>query len=70
MVVNDPCGIVCIIVTYLAIFYADYVVTRWIVLQSMPNRQDIYQLSLFSNTTFTFVYIFANNPKNPLNCLF
>lgn len=38
MVVNDPCGIACLIVTYLAIFYADYVVIRWIVLQTMPNR--------------------------------
>lgn len=37
-VVLDPCGIVCVIFTYLAIFYADYVVTRWILLESMQNR--------------------------------
>lgn len=36
--IKDPCGIVCILITYLAIFYADYVVTRWIILQTMQNR--------------------------------
>lgn len=36
--IKDPCGIVCITITYLAIFYADYVVTRWIILQTMQNR--------------------------------
>lgn len=33
--INDPCGIVCIFVTYLSIAYADYVVIRWIIL---PNN--------------------------------
>lgn len=36
--VKDPCGIVCVLVTYLAVIYADYVVTRWIILQTMQNR--------------------------------
>lgn len=35
--IKDPCGIVCIIVTYFAILYADYVVTQWIIVYSMPN---------------------------------
>lgn len=35
--VKDPCGIVCVFVTYLAVIYADYVVTRWIILQTMQN---------------------------------
>ncbi|KAK8741323.1 hypothetical protein OTU49_002615, partial [Cherax quadricarinatus] len=34
---GDPCGITCLILTYAAIFYADYVVINWIVLQTMFN---------------------------------
>ncbi|XP_045480619.1 palmitoyltransferase ZDHHC3 [Harmonia axyridis] len=37
MLVKDPCGIACIIITYSAIFYADYVVVKWIILQTMVN---------------------------------
>ncbi|KAK9891692.1 hypothetical protein WA026_015660 [Henosepilachna vigintioctopunctata] len=37
MFIKDPCGIACIIVTYIAIFYADYVVVKWIILQTMVN---------------------------------
>ncbi|XP_014220040.1 palmitoyltransferase ZDHHC3 [Copidosoma floridanum] len=37
MFVRDPCGILCIIVTYLAVFYADYVVVKWIVLYTMQE---------------------------------
>lgn len=35
--VRDPCGIICLIFTYLAVFYADYVVTRWIILLSFQD---------------------------------
>lgn len=35
--VRDPCGIVCLFVTYGAVFYADYVVVRWLILQTMPG---------------------------------
>ncbi|XP_037960111.1 palmitoyltransferase ZDHHC3-like [Teleopsis dalmanni] len=35
MFVRDPCGIVCLIITYGAVFYADYVVMRWIIMQTM-----------------------------------
>ncbi|XP_034943900.1 palmitoyltransferase ZDHHC7 [Chelonus insularis] len=37
MFVKDPCGIVCIFVTYVAVFYADYVVIRWIILHTMQD---------------------------------
>lgn len=36
-IVRDPCGIVCVLVTYLAVLYADYVVTRWIIMQTMHD---------------------------------
>lgn len=54
MFVRDPCGIVCIIVTYLALFYADYVVMRWIILHTMQDRLE----SFFSFLTFRFILPF------------
>lgn len=33
--IRDPCGIVCLVITYGAVIYADYVVLRWIILQTM-----------------------------------
>ncbi|CAG0899707.1 unnamed protein product [Darwinula stevensoni] len=33
----DPCGIICLFVTYAAVFYADYVIMRWVVLDTMAN---------------------------------
>lgn len=38
MIVKDPCGIVCVLITYLAVFYADYVIIKWVVLQTMVDR--------------------------------
>lgn len=38
---KDPCGIICIFITYAAVFYADYVVCRYLCLQ-------VYLLLLFS----------------------
>ena len=35
---GDPCGITCLILTYAAIFYADYVIVNWVVLQTMSTR--------------------------------
>lgn len=35
---KDPCGIICLLMTYLAVFYADYVVVKWIILQTLHNR--------------------------------
>ena len=34
---NDPCGFTCLIMTYAAVVYADYVVVHWIVLQTMAD---------------------------------
>lgn len=36
--IRDPCGIVCLVITYGAVIYADYVVLRWIILQTMEAR--------------------------------
>ncbi|GBN29156.1 hypothetical protein AVEN_198621-1 [Araneus ventricosus] len=33
----DPCGIICIILTYLAVFYADYAVVEWMVIPTMSQ---------------------------------
>lgn len=38
MFIRDPWGIVCIVITYLAVLYADYVVVRWIVLPTMSHK--------------------------------
>lgn len=35
--VKDPCGIICLIFTYVAVFYADYVVTQWIIVFSFAE---------------------------------
>ncbi|KAG8191560.1 hypothetical protein JTE90_021165 [Oedothorax gibbosus] len=33
----DPCGIICMILTYLAVFYADYAVVKWMVIPTMST---------------------------------
>lgn len=38
-IVRDPCGIACLIITYIAVLYADYVVMRWIILHEFTTRQ-------------------------------
>lgn len=38
----DPCGLICILMTYVAVFYADYVVVKWIIMQTMPDRYFVY----------------------------
>jgi len=34
---RDPCGFTCLFMTYGAVIYADYVVTRWILFQTMAD---------------------------------
>ncbi|CAM1314799.1 Uncharacterised protein r2_g2536 [Pycnogonum litorale] len=34
---GDPCGVICIFLTYLSVFYSDYVVINWIVLPTMSD---------------------------------
>ena len=50
---KDPCGFTCLLMTYAAVFYADYVVVRWIVLSTMP---DTYW-GLFHITVFNVIVI-------------
>lgn len=64
--VKDPCGVVCVLVTYMAVLYADYVVTRWIILQTMQNRYIITKYLLLppnplqnSNMWITILFSFS-----------
>lgn len=50
MFLKDPCGIVCVFITYLAIIYADYVVSRWIIMQTMHDSLWGAANALFFNT--------------------
>ncbi|KAK7471768.1 hypothetical protein BaRGS_00035590, partial [Batillaria attramentaria] len=34
---NDPCGVICIIITYGAVLYADYVIVRHLIIPSMSD---------------------------------
>ncbi|XP_050415305.1 palmitoyltransferase ZDHHC3 [Patella vulgata] len=34
---GDPCGVICILITYTAVFYADYVVVRHLVIPTMAE---------------------------------
>ena len=34
---RDACGVTCLLMTYGAVLYADYVVVRWIVMQTMAG---------------------------------
>ncbi|XP_071806268.1 palmitoyltransferase ZDHHC3-like isoform X1 [Asterias amurensis] len=34
---NDPCGIVCLFITYGAVLYADYVVIQWLIIPTMVD---------------------------------
>lgn len=46
--IKDPCGIVCIVVTYMAVLYADYVVTIQILHNWMQTRyKEIFTYFIF-----------------------
>lgn len=45
--VKDPCGFICITLTYIAVFYADYVVIRWVIMQTMQDRYDFICFKYF-----------------------
>ena len=34
---NDPCGVICIFITYSAVIYADYVIVRHLVIPTMSE---------------------------------
>ncbi len=52
LVRKDPCGIVCLLMTYGAVLYADYVVIRWIVMQTMSESYwGIFHVVIFNVIT-------------------
>ena len=58
---SDPCGIVCLIITYVCIFYADYVVIRWIIMETMATSYvQFLFLNLVSSSFFTKKKRFCN----------
>lgn len=62
---KDPCGITCLVMTYGAVMYADYVVVRWIVMQTMQvgkkgwNRGEV-RMFLQSNSGARLSSIYPN----------
>lgn len=49
----DPCGIICIILTYLAVFYADYAVVEWMVIPTMSSRYvEFFHACLMNKLSF------------------
>ncbi|TDG48620.1 hypothetical protein AWZ03_004949 [Drosophila navojoa] len=50
--VRDPCGIICLIVTYGAIIYADYVVIYWIIPATMPLSIGAFNVALYNTVIF------------------
>lgn len=51
--IRDPCGIACLVVTYGAVLYADYVVIRWIILTTMPGSLWMsFHVVLFNTVVF------------------
>lgn len=64
MFIKDPCGISCIIVTYVAVFYADYVIIKWIILQTMQNR---YIEKIIIKRSHTFCIICNFSLWGPIN---
>jgi hypothetical protein len=54
---SDPCGFTCLIMTYGAVFYADYVVVRWIVLQTMSaSLWGAFNVVLFNMVIFMLLW--------------
>ncbi|ODM95386.1 Palmitoyltransferase ZDHHC3 [Orchesella cincta] len=45
---KDPCGIICMFITYSAVFYADYVVTKWIVMTTFVSLWGTFHVVLFN----------------------
>ncbi|XP_017858526.1 PREDICTED: palmitoyltransferase ZDHHC3-like [Drosophila arizonae] len=50
--IRDPCGIICLIATYGAVIYADYVVICWIIPATMPLSIGVLQVVLFNAVVF------------------
>ncbi|XP_050502313.1 palmitoyltransferase ZDHHC3 isoform X2 [Diabrotica virgifera virgifera] len=56
MFIKDPCGIVCILITYIAVFYADYVIIKWVVLQTMlDSLWGTFNVVMFNTIIFFLI---------------
>ncbi|CAH1098692.1 unnamed protein product [Psylliodes chrysocephalus] len=56
MFVKDPCGVVCILITYMAVFYADYVIIKWVVLQTMlDSLWGTFNVVMFNTIIFLLI---------------
>ena len=61
---SDPCGFTCLIMTYGAVLYADYVVVRWIVLQTMSDSLwGAFNALLFNTVIFLLLWAHARDQK-------
>ncbi len=50
---SDPCGLTCLVLTYAAVLYADYVVVRWIVMQTLADSLwGAFHVVLFNTVVF------------------
>ena len=58
---KDPCGVTCLLMTYAAVIYADYVVVRWIVLQSMPETYwGLFHIIAFNGVVHQIILPISN----------
>ncbi|XP_065562645.1 palmitoyltransferase ZDHHC3-like isoform X1 [Artemia franciscana] len=59
MLKHDPCGLICLCFTYLAVAYADYAVVRWILIEMIGNSiwTSIHAVSFNS---LIFLLLFAH----------
>lgn len=44
---RDPCGVICLILTYLSVFYADYVVIHYVLIPAYSNRSVVFVFMSF-----------------------
>lgn len=44
---RDPCGVICLILTYFSVFYADYVVIQYVLIPAYTERSVCYILTTF-----------------------
>ena len=43
---RDPCGVICLILTYFSVFYADYVVIQYVLIPAYTDRSVLRLLSV------------------------
>ena len=63
---SDPCGFTCLIMTYGAVLYADYVVVRWIVIQTMSDSLwGAFNALLFNTVIFLLIWAHTRDDAHP-----